>query len=57
MEDKTYCWTQKLKREDYGLDKYWALLAVVKEQTLLKNNKHCCAHLTNLAGRDVKLAG
>ena len=26
----TYCWTQKLKREDYGVDKYWVLLAVVK---------------------------
>ncbi len=57
MQDKMYRWTQKLKREDYGLNKYWALLAVVKEKTLLKNNKHCCAHLTNLAGRDVKLAG
>jgi hypothetical protein len=21
----TYCWTQKLKREDYGVDKYWML--------------------------------
>ncbi len=20
---ETYCWTQKLKREDYGADKYW----------------------------------
>ena len=20
---ETYCWTQKLKREDYGVDKYW----------------------------------
>jgi hypothetical protein len=19
----TYCWTQKLNREDYGVDKYW----------------------------------
>jgi hypothetical protein len=26
-----YCWTQKLKREDYGVDTYWVLLAVVKE--------------------------
>ena len=26
------CWTQKLNREDYGVDKYkyWVLLAVVK---------------------------
>jgi hypothetical protein len=54
---ETYWWTQKLKREDYGLDKYWARLAVVKVQTLLKNNKHCCVHLTNLAGRGLKLAG
>jgi len=23
---KTYCWTQKLSREDYGVDKYWVLL-------------------------------
>jgi hypothetical protein len=27
---ETYCWTPKLNREDYGVDKYWALLAVVK---------------------------
>ena len=27
---ETYCWTQKLNREDYGVDKYWVLLAVVK---------------------------
>ena len=20
---EAYCWTQKLNREDYGLDKYW----------------------------------
>jgi hypothetical protein len=26
---ETYCWTQKLNREDYGIDKY--LLAVSKE--------------------------
>jgi hypothetical protein len=26
-----YCWTQKLKREDYGVDTYWVILAVVKE--------------------------
>ena len=25
------CWTEKLNREDYGVDKYWVLLAVVKE--------------------------
>jgi hypothetical protein len=23
---ETYCWTQKLNREDYGVDKYWVLL-------------------------------
>ena len=23
---ETYCWTEKLNREDYGLDKYWVLL-------------------------------
>jgi hypothetical protein len=28
---ETYCWTQKLNREDYGVDKYWVLVAVVKE--------------------------
>ena len=28
---ETYCWTQKPNREDYGVDKYWVLLAVVKE--------------------------
>ena len=28
---ETYSWTQKLNREDYGVDKYWALLAEVKE--------------------------
>jgi hypothetical protein len=28
---ETYCWTQKLNREDYRVDKYWVLLAVVKE--------------------------
>ena len=22
---ETYCWTQKLNREDYGVDKYWVL--------------------------------
>ena len=26
-----YCWTQKLNREDDGVDKYWVLLAVEKE--------------------------
>jgi hypothetical protein len=24
---ETYCWTPKLNREDYGVDKYWVLLA------------------------------
>ena len=28
---ETYYWTEKLKRERYGEDKYWVLLAVVKE--------------------------
>ena len=41
---ETYCWTQKLNKEDYGVDKYWVRLAVVKEETLLKNNKPCCVH-------------
>jgi hypothetical protein len=27
-ESETYCWTQKLNREDYGVDKYWVILAV-----------------------------
>jgi hypothetical protein len=22
---ETYCWTQKLNREGYGVDKYWVL--------------------------------
>ena len=25
---ETYCWTQKLNREDYGLDKYWVIFFV-----------------------------
>ena len=28
---ETYRWTQNLNRKDYGADKYWVLLAVVKE--------------------------
>ncbi len=28
---ETYCWTQKLNREGYGVDKFWVLFAVVKE--------------------------
>ena len=50
-KSETYSWTQKLNMEDYGFDKYWALLsAVVKEQTLLQNNHNSCVDLTNLAG-------
>ena len=30
-KSETYCWTKKLDKEDYGVDKYWVLLAVVKE--------------------------
>ena len=30
-KSETYCWTRKLNKEDYGVDKYWVLLAVVKE--------------------------
>ena len=37
----TNCWNQKLYREDFGVHKYWVLLAVVKEYTLLRFNKHC----------------
>ena len=22
---ETYCWTHKLNREDYGVDKYWVI--------------------------------
>ncbi len=22
-KSETYCWTKKLNREDYGVDKYW----------------------------------
>jgi hypothetical protein len=28
---ETYCWTQKLNKEDYGVDKYGVLLALGKE--------------------------
>ncbi len=28
---ETYSWTQKLSREDTGVDKYWEILAVVTE--------------------------
>ena len=28
---ETYCRTQKLNGEDYGVDKYWVLVAVVNE--------------------------
>jgi hypothetical protein len=28
---ETYCWTQKLNKEDYGVDQDWVLLGVVKE--------------------------
>ena len=38
-KSETYCWTQKLNKENYGVD--WVLLVVAKEYTLLKNNKHC----------------
>jgi len=30
-KSETCCWTQKLKGEDYGVDKYWVRLAFVKE--------------------------
>jgi hypothetical protein len=30
-KSETYCWTQKVIREDYRVDKYWVLLSVVKE--------------------------
>jgi hypothetical protein len=36
----TYCWTQKLRKQDYGVHKFWVLLAVVKESTR-KNNNYC----------------
>ena len=26
-KSETYYWTQKLNRQDYGVDKYWILLA------------------------------
>jgi len=33
---ETICWTKKLNKEDYGIDKHWVLLAVVeKPQTLV----------------------
>jgi len=49
-ETETYSLTQKLNREDYGVDKYQVLLAIVKGSTMLKNNIYCCVHLTNLIG-------
>ena len=30
-KSETYCWTQKLNKEDYGVDQDWVLLAAVKE--------------------------
>ncbi len=30
-KSETYNWTAKLNQADYGVDKYWVLLAVVKE--------------------------
>jgi hypothetical protein len=30
-KSETYYWTQKPNKEDYGVDKYLVLLAVVKE--------------------------
>jgi len=30
-KSETYCWTQKLNREEYGVGQYWVLLAFVKE--------------------------
>ena len=27
----THYWTQRLNKEDYGVDKYWVLLAAEKE--------------------------
>ena len=30
-KSETYCCTQNLNKEDYGVDKCWVLLAVVKE--------------------------
>ena len=30
-KSETYFWTQKLNKEDYGVDKDWVLLAAVKE--------------------------
>jgi hypothetical protein len=31
---ETYCWTKKLNREDYGVDKYW----VEKQKSLLRSH-------------------
>ena len=28
---ETCCWTKNLNTKDHGIDKYWVLLAVVKE--------------------------
>ncbi len=50
-KSETYCWTQKLNKEDYGVDQDWVLLGVVKEQILLKNKKHGCVHLTILQAK------
>ena len=28
-KSETYCWTKKLNREDYGVDKYWVILLLL----------------------------
>jgi len=42
----TYCWTKKLNRDDYVVDKYWVLFAVVKEEV---KSKHCCKTIKTVA--------
>ena len=41
-ESETYCWTQKLNREGYGVHKYWVFL-------LLQKSKHCRKTINTVA--------
>ena len=36
-KSETYCWTQKLSREDYGVDKYWCTSCSCKRVNTVEN--------------------
>ena len=42
-KSETYCWTEKLNREDCGVDRYFLLTKL-----LLTNNKPCCVAYVSL---------